>query len=107
MAIKENLLQIRLIYGKGNNEQFSDEFREKFTNKIENSNEEMPSSVSVPGIRSSPLTATYDIPIRDYNDFFEAYVAALDDAFHDLVIENREIITLIDEAYEESLEVFD
>ena len=106
-AIKENLLQIRLIYGLGNNDRFNNKFREKFVNKIENSNSEMPSSVSVPGIRSSPLTATYDIPVREYGNFFEAYVVALEDAFHDLVIENREIITLIDEAYEESLEVFD
>jgi hypothetical protein len=106
-AIKENLLQIRLIYGLGNNKQFNDEFREKFINKIESSNSGMPSSVSIPGIRSSPLSATYDIPVHEHNNFFEGYVAALDDAFHDLVIENREVITLIDEAYEESLSVFD
>lgn len=106
-AIKDNLLQLRLIYGLGIDDQFGDEFRQRFTNKVENSNEEMPSSVSVPGIRSSPLTATYDIPVREYDDFFEAYIAALDDALQDLVIENHEIITFIDEAYEESLEVLD
>jgi hypothetical protein len=96
-----------MIYGLGIDDQFGDKFRQKLTTKVENSNDEMPSSVSVPGIRSSPLSATYDIPVREQDDFFEAYVAALNDAFHDLVIENREIITLIDEAYEESLEVFD
>ena len=106
-AIKDNLLQIRLINGIGNSDEFNDKFRQKFITKVENSNDEMPSSVTVPGTRSSPLTATYNIPVREYDDFFEAYVAALDDAFHDLVVENRQIITLIDEAYEESLEVFD
>lgn len=105
-AIKDNLLQIRLIYGLGNTDDFNDKFGQKFITKFENSNDEMPSSVTVPGTRSSPLTATYNIPVREYDDFFEAYVAALDDAFHDLVLENRQIITLIDEAYEESLEVF-
>ena len=106
-AIRDNLLELRLIYLLGTNDQFKDKFRRKFITKIENSKNEMPSSVSVPGIRNSPFSATYDIPVREHDNFFEAYVAALDDAFHDLVIENREIITLIDEAYEESLEVFD
>lgn len=106
-AIKDNLLQIRLINGIGNSDEFNDKFRQKFITKVENSNNEMSSSVNVPGTRSSPLTATYNIPVREYDDFFEAYVAALDDAFYDLVIENGQIITLIDEAYEESLEVFD
>lgn len=67
----------------------------------------MSSSVSVPGTRNKVFTATYDIPVREYDDFFEAYIAALCNAFCDLVIENRQIITLIDEAYEESLDVFD
>ena len=106
-AIKDNLLQIRIINGVGNSDEFNDKFRQKFITKVENSNDEMPSSVTVPGTRNSPLTATYNIPVREYDDFFEAYVAALDDAFHDLVLENHQIITLIDEAYEESLEVFD
>lgn len=106
-AIRDRLLEFNLIYGLGNSENFSDKFGQKFINKVENSNDEMPSSVSVPGSRGNPLTATYDIPMREQDDFFEEYVAALSNAFHDLVIENREIITLIDEAYEESLEVFD
>jgi hypothetical protein len=106
-AIRDNILQLRLIYDIGINDQFEDGFRQRFISKVENSNDEMPPSVSVPGIRNSPLTATYDIPIREYENFFEAYVGALDDALQNLVVENREIITLIDEAYEESLEVFD
>ena len=106
-AIRDNLLQLRLIYGLGNPDQFNDKFRQKLINKVENSNDEMPSSVSIPGTRNSPLTATYDIPVREHDGFFEAYISALNEALHDLVVKNGEIITLIDEAYEESLEVFD
>jgi hypothetical protein len=84
-----------------------DMFKEELTTKVENSDNGIPSAVSVGGRRSNPLTATYDIPVRDHDDFFEAYVAALRDTLRSLVIENREITTLIDEAYEESLEVFD
>lgn len=106
-AVEDNVLMINLIHGLGNSDSFNDTFKQKFVNKVENSNVKMPNSVRIPGTRSSPLTATYDIPVREYDDFFEAYIAALDDALQDLVIENHEIITFIDEAYEESLEVLD
>jgi hypothetical protein len=106
-AIRDGLLELGLYHGRGANSQFMDMFKEELTTKVENSDNGIPSAVSVGGRRSNPLTATYDIPVRDHDDFFEAYVAALRDTLRSLVIENREITTLIDEAYEQSLEVFD
>jgi len=54
-----------------------------------------------------PLTVTDDIPIGEYDDVFDAYIVALADAFHELVIDNRDLIAIIDETFEESLAVFD
>ena len=49
------------------------------------------------------IEATYDIDIDAHEDFFDAYVAALQDAFVDLVVENEELIATIDELYDESI----
>jgi hypothetical protein len=39
-----------------------------------------------------------------HEDFFDAYVAALQDTFVDLVVENEELIATIDELYDESID---
>jgi len=52
------------------------------------------------------LTATYNIPIAEHDDFFDAYTAGLGDAFVDLAAENSELITIITEAFEESLDEY-
>jgi hypothetical protein len=105
-AVRDRLLEVQLWHATGQDD-FANSFKEKLTSKVNKRDTEIPPSVSVTGNRGKPLTATYDIPVREQDDFFEEYVAALAEAYRDLVIENREIITLIDEAYEESLEVFD
>lgn len=105
-AVRDRSLELQLWHATGQDD-FTDSFKEKLTSKMNKTDAEIPPAVSVTGSTGKPLTATYDIPVREHDEFFGAYVAALDDAFHDLVIENRELITLIDEAYEESLEVFD
>ncbi len=105
-AVRDGVLELQLWHGTSNGDQFMYTFKDELTSKVQESDGEIPSSVSVAGSRGNPLTATYDIPVREHDDFFDAYVAALDDAFHDLVIENRNLITIIDETFETSLEAF-
>ncbi|WP_179233982.1 hypothetical protein [Halorubrum halodurans] len=45
--------------------------------------------------------------MSDHDDFFTAYTVGLLDAFLDLVIEYPKLTTLIEEAFEESLEVYE
>lgn len=105
-AIKDGVLELQLWHGTGNGDQFMRTFKDELTTNVEESEREIPSSVSVAGSRGNPLTATYDIPVREQDDFFDAYVAALDDAFYDLVIDNQDLITIIDETFETTLEIF-
>jgi hypothetical protein len=106
-AIKDSTLELTLTHGTGNGKEFKSTFRDNLTTNIKASDAPISSAVSVGGRRTTPLTASYNIPTEEYNDFFDAYIAALTDAFHDLVIDNREVIEAIDEAFEESLSVFE
>jgi hypothetical protein len=106
LAVRDGVLELQLWHGTGNGDHFMRTFNDELTTQVEESDGDLPSSVSVAGSRGNPLTATYDIPIREQDDFFEAYVAALDDAFYDLVIENQALISIIDETFETSLEIF-
>jgi len=106
-VIRDNELQLTLTHGTGNGDQFMYTFRDKLKDKVNASDATIPSAVSVAGTRAMPLTVTYDIPIGEYDDVFDAYIVALADAFHELVIDNRDLIAIIDETFEESLAVFD
>ncbi|WP_418286780.1 hypothetical protein [Halorubrum sp. DTA46] len=79
---------------------------ERLDNKIEDRGYNLPPSVSLTGRSGSILSATYNIPVAEHDDFFDAYTAALGDAFVDLAVKNYELTTLIDEAFQESLEVY-
>lgn len=106
-AIKDSTLELKLYHGKSNGNQFTSAFQDNLTENIEASNARVSSSVNISSRRVAPVTASYDIPTAEYDDFFEAYVAALNEAFCDLVVNNREIIKIIDETFEQSLTVFE
>ena len=106
LAIRERTLELQLWHGTGHPEGFNESFRDSLHSKIEESNSTLPSSVSLQGSSGNPLTASYDISFGEHEDFFDAYVAALNDAFHDLVIDHRDFVRIIDETFENTLETF-
>ena len=105
-AINDNILKLELTHGYRNGAQFKSTFQDNLNANIEASTATIPSAVNVSSRRVAPLTASYNIPTGKHDDFFDAYVTALTDAFYDLVIENRQVIELIDKTIEESLTVF-
>jgi hypothetical protein len=106
-AIKDRTLELKLYHGTGNGTEFTQAFQDNLTANIEASSAMIPSAVTLAGRRVAPLTASYDIPAGEHEDFFDAYIAALTGAFYDLVIDNREIIEVIDKTFEESLAVLE
>lgn len=61
---------------------------------------------SITDTRRDLITATYDIQPEAYEDYFTAYLAALQLAFEDLVVSNPEFVALIDEAQADALELY-
>jgi len=79
---------------------------ERLDNKIEERGYNLPQSVSLTGRSGSILSATYNIPVAEHDDFFDAYTAALRDAFVDLTVDNSELISIIDECFDESMTTY-
>lgn len=102
-AIKNRELELTLWHGNSSDEEFYKLVNERVSTKTDERGYEFPPTVTLTGRSGSILSTTYDIPVGKYDDFFDAYTAALRDAFVDLAVENHELITIITEAFEESL----
>lgn len=106
-AVKDQTLELQLWHGTGNGDEFMYRFKDVVSTLLEQNSEEVPAAVEYPGTRGNPVTATYDIPVSEHDDFFKAYLAALHEGFLDLTVRNPGFIELIDEAFEQSLAVYD
>jgi hypothetical protein len=49
------------------------------------------------------ISAEYDIAPGEHEDFFAAYVAALERGFSDLAAENPELIAILDDIYTDAV----
>jgi hypothetical protein len=107
LAIKDRTLKLKLWHGTSSKDAFCEAFDDIVSDLLEEKEYELPPNISPTGGTGSILTATYDIPERDNSVFFEAYVAGLNTAFTDLVVDNHQLITIIDRAFDESLSVYD
>ena len=87
-----------------NDQVFIDAFRDSFDENKPVIDDLLPSSAEVTGNKRNMIEATYDIDVDAHEDFFDAYVAELQEAFVDLVVENEELTATIDELYDESID---
>jgi hypothetical protein len=106
-AVKDQTLELQLWHGTGNGDQFMYDFKDRIAAKIDKYSGEIPPTTEATGRRAGPVALSYEIPVGDYDDFFTAYTAALHDAFIDVVIEYPKLVTLIEESFEESLDVYE
>ncbi|MFC6752944.1 PD-(D/E)XK nuclease family protein [Halorubrum tibetense] len=106
-AVEDQTLELQLWHGTGNSDQFMYDFKDRIGKKIDKHASEIPPTTEATGRRGGPVALSYDIPVGDHDGFFNAYTAALHDAFLDIVIEYPKLITLIEEAFEESLEIYE
>ena len=105
-AIRDGVLELTLWHGTSSDKEFHKMVKERVRNKITERDYELPPAVSLTGGSSNVFSATYNIPIAEYDDFFDAYTAALGNAFVDLCVENPELITIIDESFDESMTAY-
>lgn len=103
LAIRDQTLELTLWHGSDNSDHFMETFNDTFATKKAESDTPFPSAVTLTGGKGRIFEATYDIPVDEHDDFFDAYIAALRDSFLDLFVENPSLFTAIDEAFEEAL----
>ena len=105
-AIRDGILELTLWHGNSSDNEFYKLVNERVGNKIDEREYQLPPTVDLTNRTGNILTATYNIPIAEHDDFFDAYTVGLGDAFVDLTVENSELITIITEAFEESLDEY-
>lgn len=85
-------------------------FRDEFTDRFEDRSDEieavLPDPAQLTGNLNNLIEASYDIPVGEYDGFFEAYVGTLHRAFADHVVENPALVETIDEIYHRTLDEF-
>lgn len=112
LAISENKLKFYFRntppnrHTKTDETNFRDEFVANFDARrgaIENL---LPENARLTGNMHNVIEATYDIPVAEYDNYFQAYISALNTAFEEHVIENSKLVTALDDVYSETLEAF-
>lgn len=108
---REEILGNHTLYfyfrNAGSNDQnFIDTFNTNFDRYKNDIAATLPEASELTGQRRNLIEAAYDIPVDKYDDFFDAYIATLAEAFVDHAAENQELIDVIDRVYEESIDIY-
>lgn len=85
---------------------FRDEFVDNFDARSDDVSQLLPERSRLTGNMHDVIEATYDIPVDEYDAYFEAYVGTLHTAFEEHVVENEALVTILDEVYAETLDRF-
>jgi hypothetical protein len=103
-AVGDRTLAVYFRNMGANDQTFIDTFCDRFDERRFKIAEKLPPSAETTGNKQNMVTATYDIDADSHETFFDAYVTALSDAFTDLVVDNEDLVSLLDECYRESVE---
>ena len=102
----EHTLHFYFRNAGSNEKEFIEEFNVNFDRFKDDIAATLPEAAELTAQRRNLIEATYEIPVDEYDDFFEAYIVALAEAFVDHAAENQELIELIDRIYEDSIEIY-
>ncbi|WP_053948147.1 PD-(D/E)XK nuclease family protein [Halolamina sediminis] len=103
-ALRDNTLTLYFRNMGANDQSFIDAVYEKFNAQADAIDTVLPATANRTGNKRNMIAATYDITPDDHDDFFTAYIAALEDAFRDLVVENPELLSILDGIYADAVD---
>ena len=103
-AISEKTLVFYFRNCGSNDTAFRDRFNQRFADRREEIQRPLPDTAALTGQQRNLIEATYDIRVEAYDGFFEAYIAALQQAFVDHALANESLLTIIDEICADSIE---
>lgn len=106
-AVRDQQLHFNFRNMGSNPAEFKDIYQEHFDARKEDVRRHVADTEgTLTGNKLTMIRATYDIPVASYEDFFDAYTAALHDAFVDLVVDNPDLIRSLSEIFEDAVEEF-
>jgi hypothetical protein len=86
-----------------NDQQFIDAVCDQFNAQADAIESTLPDAASITGNKRNMISAEYDINPDQYNDFFAAYIAALEQGFTELVVENPRLVAILDNIYADAV----
>lgn len=86
---------------------FKNAFEQRFYDRRQAIADLTPKPSEITGNKTNLLETSYDIDVRSHDTFFDAYIAALQEAFVDHAVDNEELIRTIDDIYEKSFNKID
>lgn len=109
LAVDERTLELQFWHKNENSDAFKTAYNRYLMDNEAEIREKAPSAVRFPDVTDTKgklWRARYDINPERYDDFFEAYVGALNDAFSDLVIDHPSFLANFDEAFDEAIQMY-
>lgn len=104
LAVGAQTLKVYFRNMGANDKEFINVFTDAFSARRSDIAELLPSAAEITGNKRNMLVATYDINADSHEDFFDAYVTALQTAFVDFVVNNEKLVSVIDEIYWNSID---
>jgi len=102
-AIRDRTLTLYFRNIGANDQSFIDAVCERFETQSDAIDAALPETASRTGNKRNLISAEYDIVPEEHDDFFTAYVTALERGVRDLIVENPELITLLDDIYTDAV----
>jgi hypothetical protein len=98
-AIRDRTLTLYFRNMGANNQPFIDAVYEHFDSQADAIDAALPDTASRTGNKRNMISAEYDIVPEEHDDFFAAYVAALERGVSELLVENSALIAILDGIY--------
>jgi len=106
-AVQDHQLHFNFRNMGSNPTEFKDIFEKQFKAREEEIRRHVTDTEgTLTGNKLTMIKAKYDIPIASYENFFDAYTAALHEAFVELIVDNSDLIRLLNEIYEDAVEEY-
>jgi hypothetical protein len=86
-----------------NDQSFIDAVSDHFDAQADAIEATLPDTASLTGNKRNMISAEYDIASDEHDDFFTAYIAALEQGFTDLVVDNPKLIAILDDIYTDAV----
>lgn len=103
-AVQDHTLKFYFRTMGANDDQFQQRFNEAFDDRRDELSANLPGTAQLLSYKCNRIRSTYPIRVESTEDFFQAYIKALEQAFVDHVLEAPELIAEIDDVFQASIE---
>lgn len=103
LAVQEQTLRFHFRNMGSNDQEFIDAFHEAFKRRSDSIEKHLPQNSELTGEKRDLIVSTYQIDVDEHGDFFEAYVAALQEAFESFIVDDRGALNHIEDAFQDAI----